>query len=117
MRVTRLERSSKTGQTCCGECLKVYRQTRPKLTPAEVLAKKCKKFGITPVAFLSMLHFQREQCAVCRGDWDVKGPQIDHCHDTGKVRGVLCRPCNTAIGTLGDTADSVRRAVVYLERR
>ncbi|MEU8956887.1 endonuclease VII domain-containing protein [Streptomyces sp. NPDC048518] len=40
---------------------------------------------------------------------------VDHCHETGKVRGVLCFNCNSAIGKLGDDPDTVRRAAAYLE--
>jgi len=40
----------------------------------------------------------------------------DHCHETMKFRGVLCRSCNAAIGQLGDRLEDIRRAVAYLER-
>lgn len=42
---------------------------------------------------------------------------VDHCHATGLFRGFLCGLCNRGIGMLGDTLDSVRKAVVYLESR
>jgi hypothetical protein len=41
--------------------------------------------------------------------------RVDHCHNTGRVRGVLCFNCNSAIGKLGDDPDVVRRAAAYLE--
>lgn len=41
---------------------------------------------------------------------------VDHDHETGKVRGVLCRGCNGALGKFGDTVAGVRRALAYLER-
>ncbi|MGW1890896.1 endonuclease domain-containing protein [Streptomyces sp. NPDC002004] len=40
---------------------------------------------------------------------------VDHCHTTGRVPGVLCFNCNSAIGKLGDDPDAVRRAAAYLE--
>ncbi|MFF3290030.1 endonuclease VII domain-containing protein [Streptomyces sp. NPDC003023] len=40
---------------------------------------------------------------------------VDHCHRTGRVRGVLCFNCNSAIGKLGDDPDTLRRAIAYLE--
>ncbi|WP_427925502.1 endonuclease domain-containing protein [Streptomyces sp. cg40] len=40
---------------------------------------------------------------------------VDHCHETGRVRCVLCFNCNSAIGKLGDDPDAVRRAAAYLE--
>lgn len=41
---------------------------------------------------------------------------MDHCHRTMRFRGFICPGCNTGIGSLGDTAESVRKAVEYLER-
>lgn len=40
---------------------------------------------------------------------------VDHDHSTGQIRGWLCRPCNSGLGLLGDTADGLRRALTYLE--
>ncbi len=42
--------------------------------------------------------------------------QVDHCHVTGKVRGVLCWDCNVGIGKLGDNKEGVLRALNYLEK-
>lgn len=41
---------------------------------------------------------------------------VDHCHVSGKVRGLLCNACNLGIGLLGDSADSIRKALHYLQR-
>jgi len=41
--------------------------------------------------------------------------QLDHCHSTGVVRGVLCWDCNVGIGKLGDTKEGVQRALDYLK--
>ena len=41
---------------------------------------------------------------------------VDHCHETGDLRGILCKVCNTALGTLGDNAAGLRKALAYLER-
>jgi hypothetical protein len=62
-----------------------------------------------------MLVTQDDACAVCRKAWGSFGPMIDHCHKTGRVRGLLCRACNVSIGTLGDDHEGVRRALAYLE--
>tara|TARA_B110000902_G_C13818982_1_gene402907 strand:- start:110 stop:517 length:408 start_codon:yes stop_codon:yes gene_type:complete len=43
--------------------------------------------------------------------------QIDHCHTTGRIRGVICWSCNVGIGKLGDTEEGVERALNYLKRR
>jgi hypothetical protein len=40
---------------------------------------------------------------------------IDHCHETNEVRGILCSGCNTGLGHLGDNIDGLLRAVAYLK--
>lgn len=51
------------------------------------------------------------QCQICSKTDDLV---YDHCHATMKFRGVLCRGCNRSIGQLGDTLESLQRAVNYL---
>ncbi|MFE3031560.1 endonuclease domain-containing protein [Streptomyces canus] len=41
---------------------------------------------------------------------------LDHCHETNRLRGFLCNPCNTGLGHLGDTAERLRVALVYLAK-
>jgi hypothetical protein len=53
-------------------------------------------------------------CAVCQ---EVKTLVVDHDHDTGKVRGLLCHGCNVGIGLLGDKSASVGRAARYLAEK
>lgn len=45
--------------------------------------------------------------------WDLA---VDHCHETGQVRGLLCNSCNRGLGLLGDTIDTLRRVLIYLEK-
>ena len=68
-----------------------------------------------------MLQAQKGACAICSGGicMTFKGKirkrfDIDHCHKTGKIRGLLCSKCNTAIGLLNDNPDILRRAIEYL---
>ncbi|MFF3502733.1 endonuclease VII domain-containing protein [Streptomyces sp. NPDC003247] len=71
-----------------------------------------RKYGLTPTERDTMIASQMGLCVIC-----LKAPavHVDHCHETGKVRGVLCFNCNSAIGKLGDDPDAVRRAAAYLE--
>lgn len=59
-----------------------------------------------------MVSSQKGLCVICLA---APAVHVDHCHRTGKVRGVLCFNCNSAIGLLGDDPDTVRRAAAYLE--
>jgi hypothetical protein len=54
-------------------------------------------------------------CEACGSDNDGKALHIDHDHTTGVVRGVLCRPCNHAIGLLLDDPARLRAAANYIE--
>lgn len=76
-----------------------------------------KTLGVTPEAFSSMLSEQGGACAVCRtGEPGKKGWAVDHCHDTGRVRGVLCNACNLSLGLLQDDPARIRAAADYVER-
>ena len=47
---------------------------------------------------------------------DTETAYVDHCHDTGKVRGVLCRVCNVALGALKDSRLHLQKAIDYLDK-
>ncbi|MFD9455486.1 endonuclease VII domain-containing protein [Streptomyces sp. NPDC059985] len=69
-------------------------------------------YGMTEAERDAMVAAQNGLCGIC-----LKAPavHVDHCHSTGRVRGVLCFNCNSAIGKLGDDPDTLRRAISYLE--
>ncbi len=80
------------------------------------------KFGITLEQFYEMAEKQNGVCAICgRAPEEIPGMHqggklyVDHNHDTGVVRGLLCNNCNAGIGYLGDDVSRVRSAVHYLE--
>ena len=63
-----------------------------------------------------MLGAQNGRCAICgRPETEAGGLAVDHCHATGKVRGLLCTLCNTALGKFRDRTDILRAAIRYLE--
>jgi len=59
-----------------------------------------------------MFEKQNGLCAICQ---EREAKHIDHDHITGKIRGLLCRPCNTSLGILGDTEDALMHAIAYLK--
>lgn len=74
-----------------------------------------KAAGIDPVQAAAVLAAHGGACDCCgRNSHSGKGWSVDHDHQTGRIRGVLCSPCNLAIGQLGDTLEGVLRAVKYL---
>jgi hypothetical protein len=76
-----------------------------------------RKFGITLEQWQEMHDRQGGVCAICRipGRVGRHGKlQVDHCHETGRIRGLLCGPCNVALGIFGDTADALARVLRYV---
>lgn len=84
-------------------------------------ARMKSKYGITPEEHARRYLDQRGLCAICR-DPERSGRKadgtgglvVDHNHDTGAVRGLLCARCNSAIGLLGDNTDWLHSAIWYL---
>ena len=79
--------------------------------------QQLKKYGLTPEDYSNMLESQGGVCAICGADNPRDGREnlhVDHCHSTGKVRGLLCGPCNKAIGLLQDDPTIIRNAANYL---
>ena len=75
------------------------------------------KYGITLEDYREMRDQQNGCCAICNQDCKSgKRLAVDHCHDTGVVRGLLCFGCNSAIGKLGDNVAGVQRALDYLKK-
>jgi hypothetical protein len=78
-------------------------------------------YGITIEQYESMLVKQNNVCAIClrtetatnRGK--VKRLAVDHCHKTGKVRGLLCHNCNTTLGKYEDKPELIKKLIEYLE--
>jgi hypothetical protein len=76
-----------------------------------------KEFGLTLEEYQCIGDRQKWKCAICGADKaDARGHRlhVDHCHATGKVRGLLCGKCNTAIGRFKDSIEYLHRAVEYL---
>jgi hypothetical protein len=74
---------------------------------------------LTVEEFDALLASQDGKCAICRTDkWPGNGnrPHVDHCHATGKVRGILCTSCNNGLGRFKDRVDLLEAAIAYLKR-
>jgi hypothetical protein len=74
-----------------------------------------KKYGITEDQYQAILALQNGVCAICNRHQRICRLSIDHCHKTGKVRGLLCRRCNRNIGRFFDSPQVLHRAAEYLE--
>lgn len=76
-----------------------------------------RRYGITPDDYAALLAQQNHQCAICGTDKPGKQPLVvDHCHSSGKVRGLLCGQCNIGLGAFKDDPDRMQTAINYLAR-
>ncbi|MGI5256869.1 endonuclease VII domain-containing protein [Streptomyces angustmyceticus] len=109
----------------CGE-IKSHSEWHRNRTASDGLSTRCKAcravqgraghlkrhYGLTVAERDAMIKEQSGVCPICL----EPGPKhVDHDHGTGKVRGVLCFNCNSALGKLRDDPDAMRRAIAYLE--
>ena len=76
------------------------------------------KFGLTLEDYEKLLKEQEGKCAICEAtegnskDWNFA---VDHDHETGKIRGLLCNNCNRGLGLLQDSEELLRKAAKYVE--
>lgn len=94
----------------------LWKQSNPEKTKVHLRRALLKKYGLTIEQFSTMLAAQSHACKLCRKlrlpserEW-----QVDHCHDTGRVRGVLCYNCNVGLGHFKDSRELLKAAIGYL---
>lgn len=75
-----------------------------------------RQYGLTIEEYEQMLERQDGLCAICKNPPGVKGLFVDHDHDTGEIRELLCQHCNFALGLLDEDVARMHRACAYLLR-
>ncbi len=105
-------------QSHCKSCKRIAASNFP--TEARRRKLLWKEYKLSTEAYNALLKSQGGKCGVCgciSGGGKHKGHlHVDHCHATGRIRGLLCYQCNTALGKLGDDLAGVLRFVSYLRR-
>lgn len=111
----------------CNTCLYVEHRQWCLSNPAKVkeyrvkdpwtIAKRCARRGITPEQLVTAFEKQKGLCLICCESVQLKDSAIDHNHNTGEFRGILCKTCNRALGLFRDSPAILRRATDYLETR
>lgn len=76
--------------------------------------KYMRQYGITLMDYEAMLESQSGGCAICGGTEKIN-LAVDHCHETGKIRGLLCSKCNLLLGRANDDPTILANAIKYLE--
>jgi hypothetical protein len=79
-----------------------------------------REYGITVEEYQEFRRKQNDLCAICKspeGNWKANGSKlvVDHCHKTGKVRGLLCPSCNRGLGQFEDNAERLKSAMIYIK--
>lgn len=99
-------RTKKTGQVN-------NREARCKL--CQGVSKRAARYGATEEEILSLLSDAGGTCTICNNRFDnSRRAVVDHCHDSGNVRGIICVKCNAGLGQFDDSPDSLREAIRYL---
>jgi hypothetical protein len=100
----------------CKKCLNKRRQQRRANNTNEVRKKLAKRYNLSHEEYMQLHQLQGGKCRIC-GKPEVNLGRllsVDHNHKTGKVRGLLCFKCNTAIGLLLDSKSLLEKALRYL---
>jgi Autographiviridae endonuclease VII len=96
-----------------------YGTTYKRCKECQIEFQRYKAFGVCNVKYAEMLELQNGVCAICECKLESSRYTkltVDHDHKTGKVRGLLCTACNTAIGLLKDSQVRLRSAIIYLSK-
>ena len=84
-------------------------------------ASKLRQYGLTMETYDAMMEEQKWHCPICGVELNKEetatSPRIDHNHETGQVRGILCMKCNSGLGMFKDSPLLLMRAAAYLEDR
>ena len=102
----------------CRECAKAvqrasYYRNRRKNIRKQVL----RNHGITELELQSLEELSKGQCMICYEVPETKPLCVDHDHNTGKIRGLLCTRCNVGLGYFKDSPELFERAINYLKEQ
>lgn len=99
----------------CKECDKIKRSIRGGYIydPSIHRVKRLKnRYGLTTDSYNQLVTNQNNKCKICN---NITQLVVDHCHISGKIRGLLCNGCNTALGNFKDNIDFLNSAIGYLQ--
>lgn len=75
-------------------------------------------YGLTPEAYTALEESQNYKCRICgkhKNETTHRVLDVDHDHDTGRIRGLLCNSCNAGLGLFKDNQTNLLRAIQYLK--
>lgn len=113
--VIRTNTWAKNNRALYNKTQRAWRKARPTLTDSYQFKSR---YGLTLDQFDSMLISQHFQCKICKLNMSYAKKRrfcIDHDHKTGKIRGLLCDPCNSSIGQMKYNVDRLNSAIEYIK--
>lgn len=97
----------------CGHCTFKVKKEKARNAHARALEKR---YGITRKDYDDLYAAQGGVCYICRrANGKTRRLSVDHDHVSGRVRGLLCRPCNNILGHLRDSIEAAERVVAFLK--
>lgn len=122
--------SGNTYESSCKKCRNRAQELRVKDKPKHKIRKRRisyisklkSKYGINIEIYKTMLDNQQHKCMICNNFetqkdnlGNIQRLSVDHCHDTNKVRGLLCSNCNSGLGMFKDNSTLLFKAIEYLK--
>ena len=109
------------GDSYCAVCktirTKIARKNNPEKTKQYYkTANRRRNYNLEPEEYELLLEKSKNLCMICSSPPSKKSLHIDHDHKTGKVRGLLCHGCNTALGLLKEDLSIMKKLIEYIER-
>lgn len=99
----------------CLDCFRLSKRNERLEDPERFRGYDRKKlYGLTRETYENMLVQQEGLCYICKLPPGERSLNVDHNHNTGEVRKLLCSPCNTAIGLMKDNPELLVKAAAYL---
>jgi hypothetical protein len=99
-----------------GRCVRCLRQWRRENEPRyykKYGSSLFRKLGLTVADYYVLCEGQDWRCLIC-GEIPVNLLHVDHCHETNKIRGLLCGACNVGLGHFRDSPERLKNAIAYL---
>ncbi len=110
---------NKNCRSCTLEAQKKYNNTPHGKAAITLLQRKnhLKQYGLTPESYQEMVDAQNGVCWICqKPEKNGNNLSVDHCHDSGQIRGLLCRGCNMGIAGLKHDKNLLLVAIRYLKQ-
>lgn len=91
-------------------------KTDPEFRKTRLAYQRKLKYGLSQEQFETLIRNQDNRCAGCRIEFNSENvSHVDHNHNTGQIRGLLCVRCNIFLGAIRDSTDTLDRLKVYLQ--